>query len=374
MFGDRNKKNYYLILGVAREASHIEVKTAFRKLAGQFHPDKNPGDATSEAKFKEINEAFQVLGDADKRFIYDGETRRPNVGSKASGIDDDIGSMMDDLFNETDFAPFKRQPSHSVPRQNASTQDFFTQQVPGDDITIDVVIDLEESITGCKKPVTVRGPRPNIHCSVCNGSGSKPGTRRIACSTCAGHGKHINYNGSGFGPGVRMCKTCNGMGTVALAKCKPCSGSGKTIFERELEIQIPAGVSSGQQLRVAGQGTPGHPPGDLFITIKIAPNRSFTRVNLDIHTTKKISLRHAICGGPMIFPGPSGEEIHVEVPPGTQPGSAITLKGAGVASPINTVKGNMIVIVNVIIPKTVNTRALKLIDELMDELARTEDE
>ena len=353
------------MLGVRNDATAEEIKHAFRKLASQLHPDKNPGDKAAETRFKEINEAYQTLGDEDKRKVYDFDQRmagtQVNVGRAHPGkVGQDLQDMMADLFNDMDFTPFQ------APRKRPTTQDTYQKDIAGDNILMNLEITLEESVSGCKKPIIAKGPRPSVRCGTCGGIGTKPGTRRITCQSCAGHGKQFNLNGRGNRP----CQVCGGLGTLPLERCNACGGNGKVIYAKEILLTVPAGVADGQQLRLAGQGTPGHPPGDLFVTIRVSASRQFWRDGNDLHTTKRVSMRHAINGGPIVFTGPDGQEVTVQVPTGTQPGDIIRVLSAGVAGPLSKVRGDLMVHVEVMLPRQLSIRARKLLDELMEELAR----
>jgi molecular chaperone DnaJ len=183
---------------------------------------------------------------------------------------------------------------------------------------------------------------------------------------CAGQKKNINADGRG----VHNCKACGGIGSVPLERCPQCNGGGKIVYVKEITIHIPAGVATGQQLRIAGQGVPGHPPGNLFCNIKVEANKTFWRDGNDLHTTKRVSIRHAIMGGPIVFHGPDGQEVHMDVLPGTQPGDLVRLSGHGVLGPLAKTAGDLVIHVEVMLPKNVSARAKKLLDEFMDELAR----
>ena len=188
----------------------------------------------------------------------------------------------------------------------------------------------------------------------------------MTCTACAGQGKNIRSDGKG----VRSCQTCGGAGSIPLARCSFCYGSGKIQYTKEINVQSPSGIATGQQIRVAGQGTPGHPPGNLFCNIKVATNKLFWRDGNDIHTTKRISLKHAICGGPITFAGANGLVVSLQIPPGTQPGDVVNVQGSGVTGALSKVAGDLIVHVEVLLPKNISPRAKKLLDELMDELSR----
>lgn len=373
-------KSHYEVLEVERSASADDIKKAFRRLAQKYHPDKNPGDEGAVVAFKEVNTAYQVLSDESKRQRYDFEhnpleAMRENLrkatqgsngpGSSRQGTAKSPQDILEDLFSHghsEDFSPFG-----NAQRQNPSNQETYKAPEPGDDITIESELTLEESLNGCEKQIKVKAPRPNIACSNCGGDGSQPGTRRVACNSCAGHGK--NYT-MGQRMGVKKCVTCNGMGTIPLIKCKVCGGSGRGVFERTITVRIPAGITEGQQLRVAGHGSPGHPPGDLYISVKIRSNKLFQREGLDLHTTRTISLRQAMFGGQMAFEGPTGASVTIEIPSGVQPGSRVTVAGAGVNGK-HLGRGDMIVHLEIGLPKTMNARARKLLEEFFEEISRT---
>ncbi len=349
--------NLYEILELDSTASQEDIRKSFRRLAAVHHPDRNPGNDQSVQKFKTINDAYQVLSDDKKRSEYDLALNLQNKHNRSSAAAD-YQSMMDNLYDTF---------------TNKKTVDFgFSVKTstrphnPGDDITIELFISLDESIAGCKKTVKTKSPRPSVLCSVCHGLGSQPGTRRTTCNSCAGHGRHIDTSRGGIN--VRQCIVCRGIGTVSLANCRNCSGTGKSHYERELTITIPAGINDGQQLRLHGIGSPGEPAGDLYISIKIKPNDIFRRDKFDIHASQVIDLNKAIFGGPCSFNGPNNQTIQIEIPPGTQPGDLILVRGAGVQNPNDRIRGNMIVHVNIRLPKVMSNRAKKLWIELIEEL------
>ena len=346
--------NHYEILGVLEGATPDEIKSAYKKLALKYHPDRNPGDPKAETEFIKVNEAYKILSDDGKKTVYD-FTQRGQQTSSAY----DFHSIKD-IF-EHNASAFRHA---SAKRAARSTQDIFQKESPGDDIIIDLIISFEESISGCKKAVTARGPRPSVSCGACNGIGSRG--RRIACNSCAGNGKVINANGTS----VRNCPVCGGNGFVPLQRCTECGGNGKVVYIKDIIIQIPAGMSHDQQLRIAGQGSPGTPPGNLFVTIKVATNNMFWRDGLDVHTNKKISLKQAILGGSVVFVGINGSEVNMQVPPGTQPGDLIICEGIGVSGPLSKTSGNLVIHIEVVLPKVMTNRAKKLLEDLFSELSR----
>jgi molecular chaperone DnaJ len=359
--------SHYEVLGVSVTATQDEIKTAYKKLALKYHPDRNNGNLKAADEFRKATESYAVLSDEGKRAVYDFDQRHiapPQVSepSKVKFTNSAPFDIFQEFFKEhqTEFGSFRQSARRTAP----STQEVFQKEVPGDDILIDLEITFEESVSGCKRPVSVRGPRPSVRCGVCNGVGGRG--RRIICASCAGNGSTINSNGKG----VRKCPACMGSGGRHAEKCYECVGSGKVIYAKDLVVQVPAGMSHDQQLRIAGQGTPGHPPGNLFITVKVASSKAFWREGLDVHTNKKISLKHAILGGPIVFNTISGDEISVQVPPGTQPGDVISHDGSGVSGPLSRVSGNMIIHIEVMLPKSLSPRARKLLEDFAEELSR----
>ncbi len=386
-------RTYYEVLGVHALASEEEIKIAFRRLAVQYHPDRNPGDATAEAKFKEANEAVQILSDQNKRAVYDFDLGRASgisslqekirqadaqrAAQARSHIKNPFGQAprtrnMEDMFEILFGAqdPFRASRTvDEVAREKVhyySSQETFPTDTdkPGDDIIMDVHVSFDEAILGCKKPLHVKGPRPNVPCSTCNGTGGVPGARRMACSNCAGHGKAM------WGvEGMRKCTNCNGLGTVPLAKCKSCNGLGKQVYVKDVMLKIPAGIGEGQQLRLAGQGCPGNPPGNLLVKVHIKKDEKFWREGNDLHTNIKISLQNAMLGGRVTFMK-GDAEVTVNVPPGMQPGEELIVPGAGVQGVLSQSAGQLVIHIEVEIPKLTSERGKKLCEELMAEIAR----
>ena len=368
--------NPYAVLGLEPTASDDEVKKAFRRLASENHPDRNPGDAAKEARFKDVNAAYQILGNPDKRVVYDHEMRKAKdaseafkdmfggmKGSKVSQVVDDLfggqgGAWGDILRRAQDEAAARKQDRSRVRQPPPETQ------TRGDDITTELRLTLAEAARGCRKKVRARSPRPAAPCLSCSGTGAEPGTRRLTCSSCAGNGKTIKVNGDIPRPVV--CPTCRGRGSIALTPCKGCGGQGKMVHEAEITVTVPSGVQTGQQLRLAGLGTPGFPPGDLYLNIEVENNERFVRQGNNIHTQIRIPLVTAIRGGAATFESLDGTEQTVEVPAGVQPGSTLVVKGAGVRGSVSS--GDMYVTVHVGVPKNLSERAKKLLEELADEI------
>jgi len=350
--------NFYEVLGIDKTASHDDIKKAFKKLAHQHHPDRNPGDSSAEVKFKDINEAYYTLSDDVKKASYD---LRMGFVSHSNSSQPDFVRIMEEFERKrtstntyTHGIPWRGRGPVSTPQEEPSSENI------GEDIEIETEITFNESINGCKKLIKIRGNIGSAPCSGCNGSGGQPGARTVTCSSCAGHGKGFNLNGA-FSQ-TRKCLVCRGRGSIPLVTCKMCSGRGVGIYEKEINIKIPAGIENNQQLRIIGMGSPGKPPGDLYVTVKIAENNRYSRKGADIYGSVEISLKQAISGGNTSFEGLGGS-INLFVPPGTQPGDEVRVPGFGVGT-----KGDFVACIKVSLPKIVSPRGQKLLDELYDEL------
>ncbi len=311
------KQDYYELLGLARGASADEIKKAYRKLAMQHHPDRNPGDQAAEHKFKEINEAYDVLKDEQKRAAYDrfGHAAFENGGRGGGGggggpggpgfggFNFEFGSGgFADIFDEM-FGEFmgQRRPGAASGR--------------GQDLRYNLEIQLEEAFKGAQ--ATVRVPT-SIACDACHGSGAAPGTQPVTCPTCAGHGKVRAQQG--FFTIERTCPACHGQGRVIKDACKACGGAGRLRREKTLQVNIPAGVEDGTRIRLAGEGEAGlrgAPPGDLYIFLAIAPHPLFQRDGANIQCRVPIPMTTAALGGTIEVPTIEGARTRITVPPGT---------------------------------------------------------
>lgn len=310
------KRDYYEVLGIARGASGEDVKAAFRKLAKQFHPDRNPGDHSAEQKFKEINEAYDVLKDDDKRAAYDrfghAAFEGPGAGPGGRGFGTDFSSSFADVFDDL-FGEFMggRRPSRTR----------------GADIRSNLEITLEEAFAG--KQVTIRVPG-TIACEACAGSGAEPGTKPITCPTCSGNGRVRAQQG--FFTVERTCISCQGQGRIVKSPCRVCSGLGRQVKERQLAVNIPAGVEDGTRIRLAGEGEGGMrggTPGDLYIFLSVKPHALFQREGRDLFCRVPIPLTTAALGGTIEVPTLGGARTRVTVPEGTQSGRQFRIKGRG---------------------------------------------
>ena len=309
------KRCYYEVLGVDRTADDGELKLAFRKLAMKWHPDRNPGDKSSEARFKEINEAYEVLKDADRRAAYDrfGHAAFEHGGPGGfGGFGSDFGSAFSDLF-EGIFGMGGGRGRSGRER--------------GADLRYNMEISLEEAYFG--KTAQVRIPT-SVTCGACAGSGAKAGTKPKACPTCGGHGRV--RHAQGFFTLERTCVSCQGRGQVIDSPCTACSGSGRVTRERALSVNIPAGVEDGTRIRLAGEGEAGvrgGPAGDLYIFLSIASHPFFQREGADLHCRVPISMVAAALGGEFEVPTIDRNNSRVKVLEGTQSGRRFRLHGKG---------------------------------------------
>ena len=344
-----SKRDYYEVLGVTRTCTEVELKTAFRKLAMQHHPDRNPGDKDCEHRFKELNEAYDVLKDGDKRAAYDrfGHAAFAHGGMGGPGFGADFGSTFADIF-EGIFGM-------------ASARGRGSGRERGSDLRYNMEITLDEAFTG--KTAQIRIPT-SVTCEACSGSGAKAGTKPKPCSTCGGAGK-IRH-AQGFFTLERTCPTCHGRGQVIDDPCKVCGGGGRVTRERTLSVNIPTGVEDGTRIRLAGEGEAGvrgGPPGDLYIFLEVAPHEFFQRDGADLHCRVPVSMSSAALGGEFDVPAIDGSKVRVKVPAGTQTGRRFRLAGKGM--PVLRAKqtGDMYVQVVVETPQNLTKRQRELLTE-----------
>jgi molecular chaperone DnaJ len=343
------KRCYYEVLEVGRSATDAELKAAFRKLAMKCHPDRNPGDKSSDARFKEINEAYEILKDPDRRAAYDrfGHAAFEHGGpAGAGGFGTDFGSAFSDLF-EGIFG-----------MGGARTR---SARERGADLRYNMEINLEEAYSG--KTAQLRIPT-SVTCEACSGSGAKSGTRPKTCATCAGQGR-IRH-AQGFFTLERTCPTCQGRGQVIDNPCPACSGSGRVTRERTLSVNIPAGVEDGTRIRLAGEGeagTRGGPAGDLYIFLSITPHAFFQREGADLHCRVPISMVTAALGGEFEVPTVDSNKTRVKVPEGTQSGRRFRIHGKGMPVLRSKQMGDMYVQVLVETPQKLTKRQRELLNE-----------
>lgn len=350
-------RDYYEVLGVPKDADARAIKAAYRKLAMQYHPDRNPGDKAAEEKFKEAAEAYEVLSDDDKRRLYD---RGGFEGLKSGGFQGgsadlgDIFAQFGDIFAELlgggGFGG-GRGPRPTV----------------GADVRYDLEITLEEAMTGVAKSIEV--PRTS-RCKPCKGTGAKDGLV-VPCTACQGRGQVLSGRG-GFMIAA-TCRTCLGRGSLPRERCPSCGGSGKTEERRKLDVKVPPGVDAGVRLRLGGEGDSGElggPPGDLYVFLSVAQHDFYQREQADLHCELPVSFSTAVLGGTTTIPRLGGGELTVEVPAGMQPGDEVRLSGVGMPRLGNRGTGDVVVHLTVRVPKKLNDdqrRALKSLSDVFPE-------
>jgi molecular chaperone DnaJ len=344
------KRDYYEVLGVERSAESTEIKKAYRKLAMEHHPDRNPGSKEAEERFKEAAEAYEVLSDGEKRAAYD---RFGHEGLRQRGFEgfhgvEDIFSHFSDLFGDLFGGGFGR---GGRPR--------------GHDLRVGVRLSFAEAVGGVAKEVDVTR---HVACGGCSGSGAKPGTSPERCSTCGGRGQVLHQQGF-FMIGT-TCPSCRGEGTVIRDKCKECRGSGRVEKSETLTVNIPAGVDDGQRLRLAGKGEAGPRggvPGNLYVDIQVAEDERFRRDGADVFTVVPVSFATAALGGsvevPTLDDGVTGS-ASLEVEPGTQPGAVHVRKNAGIPRLDGYGRGDHVVEITVTVPRRLSDRQKELLREL----------
>ena len=343
------KRDYYEVLGVQRGASDTDIKAAFRKLAMKQHPDRNPGDKECVHHFKEVNEAYEVLKDGDKRAAYDrfGHAAFEQGMGGAAGFGADFASTFADIFD--DFFGMGGRRARGGGRER------------GADLRYNMEISLEEAFHG--KAAQVRIPT-SVTCEVCSGSGAKAGAKPRACPTCGGHGKIRQTQG--FFTLERTCPGCQGRGQVIDNPCPSCSGSGRVQRDRTLSVNIPAGVEDGTRIRLASEGEAGArggPPGDLYIFLSIGAHDFFQRDGADLHCRVPISMVTAALGGEFEVPAIDGSKTRVKVPEGTQSGRRFRLATKGMPVLRTKQSGDMYVQVMIETPQNLTKRQRELLNE-----------
>jgi len=361
-------RDYYEILGVPRNASDDDLKKAYRKIAMKYHPDKNPGDKGAEEKFKEAAEAYSVLTDSKKRQMYDqfGHDGLKNSGfGNGSGFSGGFGFDPFDIFREVfsggGFGGIEDFFGGGAGRRSRGASRS------GSDLKIKLSLTLEEINTGVTKKIKIR--RMDI-CKTCQGEGAKPGTSRITCPVCHGSGEVREISRSIFGQmvNVRPCNNCHGEGSVAEQRCPVCAGDGRIKDQKEISVQVPAGVNSGNYLTMRGEGNAGvrkGPRGDLIVIFEEKNHVMFIRNNDDIFVNLHISAAEAVLGTELEIPTLNGR-VRLTIPPGTQPGKMLRLKNKGIPHLHHTGRGDQIVRIEVDIPKNISGSEKKLYKDLVE--------
>ncbi len=344
-----NKRDYYEVLGIPREAGDDEIKKSYRKMAMKYHPDRNPGDKEAEDCFKEAAEAYEVLKDKEKRQLYDRFGHEGLEGRGYTGFSgfEDIFSSFGDIFE--DFFGFGGGRSRG-PRPKR-----------GNSLRYDMDMTLEEAYFGIEQEISFQ---KLIHCNTCNGTGMSPGTQPRTCNTCRGKGKVIRSQG--FFQVSTTCPSCHGEGQIITDPCTECRGGGKIRVERKINVKIPPGVDNGSQLRLTGEGQPGEhggPSGDLFVVIHIKDHELFTREDDDLICEIPIAFVQAALGDILTIPVLGDEPTYeLDIPPGTQPADILKIAGKGMPSLRDARRnGNLYIKIIVKVPKKLNQKQRELL-------------
>ncbi|MCL6450369.1 MAG: molecular chaperone DnaJ [Acetobacteraceae bacterium] len=354
------ERDFYEVLGVSRDASPEEIKKAYRRLARQHHPDANPGDPQAEARFKEINRAYEVLSDPDKRARYDqfgqAGVDGPAAGGGFGGWPGDLGGFgpfgdLGDIIMEA-FTGRGRRRARPGPERGA-------------DLRYDLEVGFEEAAFGCVKDISL--PRVEV-CPECRGSGAHPGTQPVSCPICGGTGQVQTVRTSAFGRfvSVRTCERCRGRGEVVSTPCGECHGAGRVRRFRTIRVKVPAGVDSDFRIRLAGEGEPGSgggPPGDLFVFLKVRPHPEFRRQGADVFSEVEITFCQAALGATVGVDTLDGR-VDLRVPPGTQGGTSFRLRGRGVQRLGGHGRGDHHVRVRVKVPTALTPEERRLLLDL----------
>jgi molecular chaperone DnaJ len=354
-----SKRCFYEVLGVSRDASSDDLRKAYRREALKHHPDRNQGDAAAENRFKEVNEAYQVLTDEQKRRIYDQFGHAGLEGGGGPGFDGigDVFAHMQDLFSEMFSGSMGFGGSGGRQRR-------------GGDLRVQARLTLREAAFGCKREISVRAPAP---CGDCHGSGAKAGSKPETCPQCRGAGQVSNARG--FVMFTSTCPRCRGMGRVVKQPCPSCAGQGAVERARQVTVTFPAGIDAGQRLRVPGQGMAapdGAPAGDLYVEVDVEADERFERDGVDLVTRVHVPFTDVALGAevrvPAMEPAEADSTLKVVLPPGTQSGAVLTMKGHGIPRLDGRGRGSLIVVVQVDVPTALSARARQLLVELGDEL------
>lgn len=353
---DSTKRDYYEVLGVSKDADENTIKKAYRQLAKKYHPDMNPGDKDAEAKFKEVNEAYDVLSDPDKRAKYDQYGHAAfdpssGMGGQGFGGFGDFGFDINDIFSSF-FGGSATGGSSS--RRNGP--------IRGDNITVRLTLTFEEAVFGCKKEVTYQKVQK---CADCGGTGAAKGTSPKTCDACRGTGQIKVQQRTPFGvmQTMKTCDTCRGTGKIIENKCDKCRGSGFVRVPKTLEVNIPAGIDDGQQIALRGQGSDGlngGSAGDLNILISVRPHSVFERDGDDIYCEVPITYTEATLGADINIPTLEGSEKYT-IPEGTQTGTVFTLRNRGVTRVNSKIRGNLYITVTVEVPKNLSSEQKNLL-------------
>jgi molecular chaperone DnaJ len=356
------EKDYYRVLGVSEDASQKDIKSAYRKLSRQYHPDANPDDAAAEERFKEVSAAYDVVGDAEKRKQYD-EVRKlgpmggvfgeggpggPGPGGGGFRFEDvgDLGDILGGMFRGR--------------RRGAGGPGRGTGPHRGQDLEAELHLDFDDAVRGLTTTIHLTS---DASCSTCHGSGARPGTTPTTCPQCAGRG--VIDDNQGFFSFSQPCPHCGGQGYLIEDPCPTCRGSGVERRPREVKVRLPAGVADGQRIRLKGRGGPGRnggPPGDLYVTARVGKHPLFGRTGDDLTLNVPVTYPEAALGADVRVPTLDGGSVTVRIPPGTRSGRTLRVKGKGVAGRRKT--GDLLVTVEVAVPQTMTDEERSAVEAL----------
>lgn len=349
-----DKRDFYEVLGVSKSASDDEIKKAYRKLAKKYHPDLNPGDKTAEKNFKEVNEAYTILSDKEKKSRYDQFGHAgvdPNYGGGDGGFGGFGGFDMGDIFGDFFGGGFSSRSQSRNARR-------------GSNVTAQVSISFEEAAFGCEKEISLYRIE---HCPDCNGTGAKNPDDVTTCTVCGGSGQVRTTQRTILGNMQTMstCTACGGRGKVVKDPCNKCAGKGKIKKGRKIKVKIPAGIDDGQTISLAGQGNVGDsgaPNGDLYVSVTVKPSDKFKRNGFDVTYELKISFAEAALGAKVEVPTIDGN-VKYEIPEGTQPGTVFRFKGKGIPYLKRSGRGDQYIMVNIEVPKHLSPKQKELLRE-----------
>lgn len=349
------KRDYYEVLGVDRKVSEADLKKAYRRLAMKYHPDRNKDDADADRKFREIQEAYGVLSDSEKRSLYDrfghdavGAAGASGAAGAAGGFEDIFGDMFGDMFGRASRG---------------------RTEVRGADLAYRAELDLEEAVFGVTREIDVEMA---AQCDTCDGTGCAPGTQPETCPTCQGRGEVVVQQG--FFTLRQTCPKCHGEGRIIRVPCHDCHGAGRVRKTRTLRVKIPAGVDQGDRVRLTGEGEAGMrggAPGDLYVEVRVRKHRLFRRKGNDLHCDVPISFAMAALGGAVEIPTLDGH-VNLKIPAETQSGVPLRLRGKGVRSVRDSSPGDMICTMVVETPVSLNAEQRRLLEELEESLTGNE--
>lgn len=360
------KRDFYEVLGVEKSATDEEIKKAYRKLAKKYHPDLNPGDKEAEEKMKEVNGAYEILSDKEKRAKYDqfghaGVDPSYGAGGYGGGFGgfEDFGDL-GDIFGSFFGGGFGG-GSRSSSRRNAPRR--------GDDLSVRLQLTFEEAAFGCTKDITVMRVEK---CATCDGEGAKPGTHAETCPTCGGSGQVKTTQRTPFGvfQSAQVCSTCGGKGKIIKTPCDTCDGKGYVRKKFTASVKVPAGINEGQTISLGGQGSAGMnggPNGDIYVTIEIIPHEIFTRKGNDVLVEMPVTFVQATLGATLVVPTIDGK-VEYNLPEGTQPGAVFRLKNRGIQNLQGRGRGDQYIKINVEIPKNLTKNQKEILRKFEDSV------